>query len=286
MFVLICLQITWWKAFCLVCKSPLKIICLSLFVCVYFFGSFCLCLMSVCLCLCLFVCVSLFVSVSLILFFFCVFLSVYVCMCPFVLSVCLCMFVFVCLYLSACLRLFHKESLSMKICLCSCLFTCTLVHFCVSVGVCLVVYVSSEMWFVCISNWGREIDHQEYTTLLTSWTFCIFLFSQFLCFPICLFVLIWRAAWTHWFLLVSWEAPDPEKKTFVQGLGICHKKTASNQSQSWNSVGKSNQIIQIPDQRAERVDGQGPGYFSEWTPAVAAGGEKVSCISDFAISKT
>ena len=134
--------------------------------------TFCVCL-SPSVCLHQSVCVTLSVYVCLFLFV-CVSLSVAVCLCMFIcvcLSVWLCKVNYICLCLCLFLCLFVCVSLSVSICLCLCVFACTSEHFCVSIGVSLAVYVSPEMWFVCISNWGRQDEHQKYTTFLASWFF-------------------------------------------------------------------------------------------------------------------
>ena len=143
-------------------------LCLCLFVHLCFHLSVCLCLV---------VCVLLYLSCCLCLF-------VFVCL---ALPVCLCLFVFMYLSLSVCIRLFVLGCFYASVCLCLCLYICAISV--VAVGVSLVVYVSAEMWIICISSWGRrEIDHQKYTTFLTSWVFCSFGFAWFLCFLVCLFV--------------------------------------------------------------------------------------------------
>ena len=171
------------RIFWLVCKSHMNILqtciiakmsqsgchrlCLCLFVHLCFHLSVCLCLV---------VCVLLYLSCCLCLF-------VFVCL---ALPVCLCLFVFMYLSLSVCIRLFVLGCFYASVCLCLCLYICAIS---VAVGVSLVVYVSAEMWIICISSWGRrEIDHQKYTTFLTSWVFCSFGFAWFLCFLVCLFV--------------------------------------------------------------------------------------------------
>jgi len=169
-------------------------VCVIAFACVFWVVCVCLvALLSCCLCLFVFICLSL--SVCLCLFVFiclslsvCLYLFVFVCLC---LSVCLYLFVFVCLSLSVCLCLFVFVCLPLSVCLgllifyvyvcvCLCLYICAIS---VNVSGSLVVCVSVERWFICISSWGREIEHQKYTTFLTFlfWICLIFAFS-------CLFV--------------------------------------------------------------------------------------------------